>query len=724
MAQEQPHARNLGFRVSNRWVERQVRDRDEFGNSLAGVAERDIQEGIAALCRCLPTLNQADVERSVEVARHGGYYYGLSRNDDPSRPIHPPPPIILDKEEKKALVAEREKVTGQGGIFIVILTVSLAAFLQGHVQSSINAGSLFAETVGINVTAFQSGSSTEPEWQLGGMNAVPFFTAALPGAQLSLPVNYCLGRRGALGLSAMLIIASSLGSAFCKTWGQVLGARVVGGIAMGIKAVSAPILASETAVGYWRGSTMLAWQLWVACGIMGGFAINIAIAAITDVLDSKTDTKSRPRYLALQWILGAPLAPAVLLLIAVMFCPESPRFYMRPNTPNYDLKRAYDILLEVRQTRLQATRDFFLIWWSNREINPSQGNVNSRGYGHLSGHNQHENTFNGANLNGGDRHGGNLDDRGLDDNNHNEGNAKHGLTYASHLWVVFRLSVNQYRPLFTKRRLRNALWSSCTVALAQQLCGINVFAFYSNGLFSQFGVEKSMLYTLGFGLVNFVCAFPAMKSIDTIGRRRWLVSTLPVMALLLMASAISFGLDKGESSPSTPGIVFIYFFVAAYSPGLGPIPFTLASESFPLKNREAGTSVAISINLLFAGLLTILLPKMDKTLEISGTLGFFSGMNLVAWFLIFFFVEETKQLSLEELDLIFDQPKRRFARFELEKRLPYVMRRLFPCSGDAGDRPIYDREIAMQNMGRTRTMNMTDMTGRHDGNNSHGSSQQ
>lgn len=31
---------------------------------------------------------------------------------------------------------------------------------------------------------------------------------------------------------------------------------------MGIKAVSAPILASETAVGYWRGSTILAWQLW------------------------------------------------------------------------------------------------------------------------------------------------------------------------------------------------------------------------------------------------------------------------------------------------------------------------------------------------------------------------------------------------------------------------------------------------------------------------------
>jgi hypothetical protein len=34
-----------------------------------------------------------------------------------------------------------------------------------------------------------------------------------------------------------------------------------------------------------------------------------------------------------------------------------------------------------------------------------------------------------------------------------------------------KLSADQFKPLFTRRRLRNALWSSCTVALAQQLCG-------------------------------------------------------------------------------------------------------------------------------------------------------------------------------------------------------------------------------------------------------------
>jgi MFS family permease len=116
----------------------------------------------------------------------------------------------------------------------IICTVSLAAFLQGHVQSSINAMSLFVETVGIGIEnqgeAERNGAGNTAEWELGAMNAIPFLTAAFPGAPLSLPINYCLGRRGALGLSALLIIASSVGSAFAQTWQQILGARIVGGI--------------------------------------------------------------------------------------------------------------------------------------------------------------------------------------------------------------------------------------------------------------------------------------------------------------------------------------------------------------------------------------------------------------------------------------------------------------------------------------------------------------
>ncbi|ENH65098.1 Putative polyol transporter 2 [Fusarium oxysporum f. sp. cubense race 1] len=599
------------------WIEKQIHTRDEFGNSLAGVSEPVLRRGIDTLCRDLPSLERDEVERAAEVAKNGNYYYRLSKG----LITNLSPVVELTLDEKESLVAERERLFSQRGMLIIICT--------------------------------SNGADSTAQWQLGGTNAIPFLTAAFPGAPLSLPVNYCLGRRGALGFSALLIIASSIGSAFAVTWQQILGARIIGGVAMGIKAVSAPILASETAVGYWRGSTILAWQLWVACGIMIGFVINFVIAATTNTLDGQPNAglnEHGGRYHALQWIAAAPVVPSVLLFIAVCFCYESPRFYMRPGTPSYNLDRAFRNLLQVRPTRLQATRDLFLIWTSRTLTS--------------------------------------------------------GLTYASLIILVTRLSVDQFKPLFTRRRLRNALWSSCVVALSQQLCGINVFAFYSNGMFSDYGVKTSMGYSLGFGGVNFFFGILAMRSIDIIGRRSWLLSTLPMMSMFLMAATISYAVapqvdsgdqpkPKANTGGSIAGIIFIYLFAAAYSPGLGPIPFTLASESFPLKNREAGASVAISINLFFAGLLTILLPRINAVFEMAGTLGFFAGLNIVAFVLIFVFVEETKQLTLEELDTVFNNPKSRFAHYQLTKRLPFLSKRYLLWKKDA-ERPLAYDEWAVE----------------------------
>ncbi|EWG53749.1 hypothetical protein FVEG_12113 [Fusarium verticillioides 7600] len=677
-------------KILEAWIEKQIHTRDEFGNSLAGVSEPVLRKGIDTLCRDLPSLERDEVERAAEVAKNGNYYYRLSKG----LITNLSPVVELTQDEKESLVAERERLFSQRGMLIIICTVSLAAFLQGHVQSSINAMSLFVETVGIDIQrqddTQSNGADSTAQWQLGGMNAIPFLTAAFPGAPLSLPVNYCLGRRGALGLSALLIIASSIGSAFAVTWQQILGARIVGGpwgsrlsvllfwhlrqqLDIGVDQLSSPGNSGK-----------------VACGIMIGFVINFVIAAATNTLDGQPNAglnERGGRYHTLQWIAAAPVVPSVLLFIAVCFCYESPRFYMRPGTPSYNLDRAFRNLLQVRPTRLQATRDLFLIWWSTRDGDIHQDHREKSRH-EIAHHAEYQN---GVNTNNEDRTSRTL---------------TFGLTYASLIVLVTRLSVDQFKPLFTRRRLRNALWSSCIVALSQQLCGINVFAFYSNGMFSDYGVKTSMGYSFGFGGVNFFFGILAMRSIDIIGRRSWLLSTLPMMSMFLMAATISYAVapqvdsgdqpkPKADTGGSIAGIIFIYLFAAAYSPGLGPIPFTLASESFPLKNREAGASVAISINLFFAGLLTILLPRINAVFEMAGTLGFFAGLNIVAFVLIFFFAEETKQLTLEELDTVFNNPKSRFAHYQLTKRLPFLSKRYLLWKKDA-ERPLAYDEWAVE----------------------------
>ena len=80
-------------------------------------------------------------------------------------------------------------------------------------------------------------------------------------------------------------------------------------------------------------------------------------------------------------------------------------------------------------------------------------------------------------------------------------------------------------------------------------------------------------------------AWPAVRTIDTFGRRALLLFTFPHMAWTLLAAAFSFYIPV--SNPAHLGVLslFIFLFAAFYSPGEGPVPFTYSAEAFPLFHR-------------------------------------------------------------------------------------------------------------------------------------------
>ncbi|KAL8866823.1 MAG: hypothetical protein Q9174_006059, partial [Haloplaca sp. 1 TL-2023] len=96
------------------------------------------------------------------------------------------------------------------------------------------------------------------------------------------------------------------------------------------------------------------------------------------------------------------------------------------------------------------------------------------------------------------------------------------------------------------------------------------------------------------------------------------------MAWTLLAAGFSFYIP--ESSPAHLGMItfFIYLFAAFYSPGEGPVPFTYSAEAFPLFHREVGMSLAVSINLFFAGIEAMIFPKLSDALTPTGAIGLFA----------------------------------------------------------------------------------------------------
>lgn len=120
---------------------------------------------------------------------------------------------------------------------------------------------------------------------------------------------------------------------------------------------------------------------------------------------------------------------------------------------------------------------------------------------------------------------------------------------------------------------------------------------------------------------------------------------------------------------------FIYVYDAFYSPGEGPVPFTYSAEVFPLSHREVGMSWAVATNNFWATVVSLTFPRQLKAFGVQGAFGFYAAMNLVACTLIFLFLPETKQRSLEELDYVFGVPTRTHAAYQLKKVLPWWIRR-------------------------------------------------
>lgn len=156
--------------------------------------------------------------------------------------------------------------------------------------------------------------------------------------------------------------------------------------------------------------------------------------------------------------------------------------------------------------------------------------------------------------------------------------------------------------------------------------GINIIAFYSSTVFLNAGAspKESLIASFGFGLVNFVFAWPAIWTIDTFGRRTLLLFTFPQMAWTLLAAGFAFYIP--ESSTAHLGIIamFIYLFAAFYSPGEGPVPFTYSAEVFPLSHREVGMGWAVATCLFWAAVLSISFPRILAAFTSVGAFGFYA----------------------------------------------------------------------------------------------------
>jgi len=119
--------------------------------------------------------------------------------------------------------------------------------------------------------------------------------------------------------------------------------------------------------------------------------------------------------------------------------------------------------------------------------------------------------------------------------------------------------------------------------------------------------------------------------------------------------------DLGDLVPDVSKVILlmsiiVYIFGFAFS--WGPIAWLICSEFFPLEGREIGMTVTTMVNWLFAGIVMGFSLTFMKTYGNASIFFVFAICCVFACIFLYFFVPETKGVSLEEIEKNLKKGKR------------------------------------------------------------------
>ncbi|KAI9322419.1 general substrate transporter [Dichotomocladium elegans] len=214
-----------------------------------------------------------------------------------------------------------------------------------------------------------------------------------------------------------------------------------------------------------------------------------------------------------------------------------------------------------------------------------------------------------------------------------------------------------FRDASTRRRVILAMGIQCM----QQWIGINAVLYYAPYIFKSAGMtdDLSTLLATGVnGIVCVICTIPAVIFVDKWGRRNTLLCGGLGMALSMMIAGALLKVypyvENGNNNTSAQygAVAMMYIFSASFSFSWGPVGWIYPAEIFPTRARAKGASLATATNYLFNFVIGQITPVMIENIA-YGTYMFFFATNIVCIGIVYFFYPETKNVSLEDMEVLF-----------------------------------------------------------------------
>jgi sugar porter (SP) family MFS transporter len=197
-----------------------------------------------------------------------------------------------------------------------------------------------------------------------------------------------------------------------------------------------------------------------------------------------------------------------------------------------------------------------------------------------------------------------------------------------------------------------------SVAILQQITGINSVFFYAPMIFEQSGIgtDAAFMQAALVGVVNLVFTVLAILLIDKLGRRPLLGFGLSLIAVCMLLLAYGFGSatysESGELVHINASLILLAIlgFVAGFAISLGPVMWVLFSELFPNRVRGMAISFVGLINSAVSFTVQLVFPWELENFGNSVTFLIYGLFAVAGLVIVMKLLPETKGKSLEDLE--------------------------------------------------------------------------
>ena len=214
------------------------------------------------------------------------------------------------------------------------------------------------------------------------------------------------------------------------------------------------------------------------------------------------------------------------------------------------------------------------------------------------------------------------------------------------------LEAEQERPAGT-RQTHRLLSVGITLAVLQQVTGINVFLYYAPIIFNRVSHsgDAALRQTVLVGAVNVVFTIVAMVYVDRLGRKPLLLAGS--FGMMLCLTAMGWAIMHGNSSAMLLLLVIAY--IACFAFSVGPVTWIVLSEIFPSDIRARAIAISTAALWVSNFVVSQTFPMLDESPALIALFGHGFPFLLYAGFCIFEMcfvwrsLPETKKRSLEEI---------------------------------------------------------------------------